>query len=383
MLTTSPTHRNMAKPLMMTAAAVLLLSTLGTAAQAADVAGDDDAMPLHCANRTHGCSGHGKCEHGQRCACDNSYEGSHCDVWRSAGGVATSLAGLVDLRWHNCTHDASLTQRCTRENSTVCEHAGAPTVPTPCPEPGQPDQFMYGIPGQTMGEENPYICGSPRCASSPPEFPMVVHGVSGTYCAPECGGADASPNECSHPTKFNNIHAKPMCLLRPCEMEAKRAARTGRVRERVETPGCDFSVCALACDPSIPQDPAPVPPGQPNPNRPNCPTGMTCKPVPDAAFKPPAPPTPPNPLCTTALDAFCGGEKGDKLQCTTCILQHAPQLQQANCSATEEAEFCNPAPVSATAVLFWLAEAPCSPPAAMVSVCGRLCHPAARRLPRS
>ena len=70
--------------------------------------------------------GRGECGSGGRWQCDKSYEGPRCDVWRSEGGVATSLAGLLDLRWHNCTHDASLTQRCTRENSTLCEHAGAP-----------------------------------------------------------------------------------------------------------------------------------------------------------------------------------------------------------------------------------------------------------------
>jgi hypothetical protein len=92
---------------------------------AAAPASDDDASKLRCANRTHGCSGHGDCTASGSCACDLHYEGARCDVWRSSSGATTSLAGLVNLKWHNCTHDADMRQRCARSNSTICERAGA------------------------------------------------------------------------------------------------------------------------------------------------------------------------------------------------------------------------------------------------------------------
>ena len=114
-------------------AAVALLSTRRGNAVPLDDDADGAALVMRCTDRF-SCSGHGNCTASGSCACDKNYEGARCDVWRSSHGSTTSLAGLVDLKWHNCTHDAEMRQRCTRENSTICERAGASApLPPSCP----------------------------------------------------------------------------------------------------------------------------------------------------------------------------------------------------------------------------------------------------------
>lgn len=203
-----------------------------------------------------------------------------------------------------------------------------------------------------MTTENRNICG---CRAEPgsgepssTEFPMIVHGVAGAYCAPECDGADGAPNTC--PNATGKIHAQSMCIVRPCEYKAQSYLTAGSGL-RTKTPGCNFSVCALACDPAIPQDPPPVPPGQPNPGYMNCPSGMSCKPVPDSDFTPPPPPPvppppgpptpPPSPSCQLGLATYCGSQRGTKTQCTECVLQNAQQLRSAGCTIQQEVMYCN------------------------------------------
>jgi len=114
---------------LLTAIAVTVLSfEHGMAVPSGD---GDDAVKIRCTSRSDGCSGHGDCTASGSCACDPHYEGARCDVWRSSNGATTSLAGLVNLKWHNCTHDADMQQRCARSNSTICERAGEerPSLP--------------------------------------------------------------------------------------------------------------------------------------------------------------------------------------------------------------------------------------------------------------
>ena len=240
---------------------------------------------------------------------------------------------------------------------TLSRLAGAPTVPS-CE--GGVAQFDYGIPGQHMSNDNPRPCGCRPDPGNPgptvTAFPIIVHGVAGAYCGTECDGADGAPNQCPNASATGQVHAQPMCIVRPCEMMAASylAAATG---QRTKTPGCNFSVCALACDPSIPQIPPPVPPGQPNPGYPNCPTGMTCKPVPDADFSPssaPLPPAPsgppgppgsdPSPACLLALATYCGAMRSNPLQCNACLLQNAQELRKANCTIDQELQYCSAVP---------------------------------------
>eukprot|EP01047_Picozoa_sp_COSAG01_P048405 COSAG01_NODE_4714_length_4796_cov_6.907813_2_plen_250_part_00 len=142
-----------------------------------------------------GCSGHGTCvSAGRACACDPGYEGERCDVWR---GVAPAV--LAGVRWINCTHGheaggrgvgsgqngAPITARqfCDMRNKSVCEAAGAPTVPPP----GW-DEICYVKPVKPK---------SPQAGSNCPlkgfeGVAVVVKGVGGSFCARPCMTAEES-----------------------------------------------------------------------------------------------------------------------------------------------------------------------------------------------
>eukprot|EP01052_Picozoa_sp_SAG31_P058905 SAG31_NODE_18257_length_642_cov_0.839779_2_plen_93_part_01 len=68
-----------------------------------------DSSAILCANRTHGCSGHGDCIDQHTCVCDEQYEGRRCDVWRSATkpDMRQLSMGLQSIQWINCTHARS------------------------------------------------------------------------------------------------------------------------------------------------------------------------------------------------------------------------------------------------------------------------------------
>jgi hypothetical protein len=93
------------------------------------------ARASHCVDRQRGCSGHGECRGGASCKCDPLFHGDRCDVWRSA--PSADLTELQNVDWINCTHGRStngtgVDQHCDFENKSVCEAAGAPTVPQTC-----------------------------------------------------------------------------------------------------------------------------------------------------------------------------------------------------------------------------------------------------------
>jgi len=94
------------------------------------------ARASHCVDRQRGCSGHGECVRGGvSCKCDPLFHGDRCDVWRSA--PSADLTELQNVDWINCTHGRStngtgVDQHCDFENKSVCEAAGAPTVPQTC-----------------------------------------------------------------------------------------------------------------------------------------------------------------------------------------------------------------------------------------------------------
>lgn len=209
--------------------------------------------PSVCESREQSCSGHGACNPRSRrpgvgCRCDASYHGDRCDVWRAP--PRPDLLLLQDVDWENCTHgwrpggngsDSVMLQLCETLNKTVCEAAGAPTVPPPnftsadCyqkPQTGPPptvvvpsSQRAVSAPcaaalmadcdvaksqglsqcvqcvGTNAADLTSHNCSSTDqesyCASpgpnhgSPicPDFkgiPTVLHGVKGSFCARPC-----------------------------------------------------------------------------------------------------------------------------------------------------------------------------------------------------
>ena len=121
--------------------------------------------PLLCAGRDD-CSGHGECDDlgTASCVCDPQYSGERCDIWRAPARPALlqlhpQLRGVQS--WENCTHGyysnssgaAGVMKLCETHNKSVCEAAGAPTVPPP----NFTTSSCYGKP--TVNESNDHAGG--------------------------------------------------------------------------------------------------------------------------------------------------------------------------------------------------------------------------------
>ena len=98
--------------------------------------GGSAGKPYSCSGRAD-CSEHGVCDATGACVCDASFFGHRCDIWRPP--PRPELAVLRTVKWYNCTHgsphfdnhSAALIGHCRMWNKTICEAAGAPTVPPP------------------------------------------------------------------------------------------------------------------------------------------------------------------------------------------------------------------------------------------------------------
>lgn len=123
-----------------------------------------------CRSRGEGCSGHGECAlNSLSCECDAFYEGERCDIWRDVARPELLLRRLDDIRvWENCTHGraddhSALVQYCDRHNHSLCEKAGAPTVPQTCP-----NQDMFLICDYTGCYPKPFCEGFTPPGTTPP-----------------------------------------------------------------------------------------------------------------------------------------------------------------------------------------------------------------------
>ena len=111
-----------------------------------------------------GCSRHGDCVGGSSCACDSGYEGDMCDIWR-----APPRPELKGVDWANCTHGyiagnkSALVQHCDMLNKSVCEAAGAPTVPQTCA-----NEDMFLICDYTGCYSKPFCEGFTPPGTTPP-----------------------------------------------------------------------------------------------------------------------------------------------------------------------------------------------------------------------
>jgi hypothetical protein len=108
------------------------------------------------------CSRHGDCV-AHTCVCEPGYEGDMCDVWR-----APPRPELQGIEWANCTHgyiagNKSLVQHCDMHNKSVCEAAGAPTVPETCA-----NQDMFLICDYTGCYSKPFCEGFTPPGTTPP-----------------------------------------------------------------------------------------------------------------------------------------------------------------------------------------------------------------------
>ena len=293
-----------ARPALLLLAAAAANSKGSLSAPAADVPN------AFCRSRSEGCSGHGKCVLNSlswSCDCDDSYEGERCDVWRGAAHPELLLRRLDDVRvWENCTHGradnrSALVQYCDHQNHSLCEGAGAPTVPQTCPNQDMflicdytgcyPKPFCEGFtpPGTTPPGRNPqpYHCFCPNGASQQQTTsrPITVPGIPGTICAPPCESNGQCCESYQRDHRFHTplpILAKPQCVLTDANV-SHSSAPDGK---------CKGSMCVLTCDPSIPQigncSGGMDPDGRPNNS--SCPTNCQfdqhCYPVPDASFSP-------------------------------------------------------------------------------------------------
>ena len=212
-----------------------------------------------CTSRTVGCSRHGECVAGT-CLCDAYYEGETCDIWRAPPRPKL----LQGIEWVNCTHgrrnkSAAVVEHCGMRNKTVCEAAGAPTVPQTC---ANEDMFLicdytgcyskpfcegFTPPGTTPPGRNPqpYHC---FCPNGPKEQtttsrPITIPGIPGTICAPPCDSSGKCCESYQRDHRFQTplpILAKPQCVVAdasaspPDDPEAK----------------CRGSMCVLTCDPT-------------------------------------------------------------------------------------------------------------------------------------
>lgn len=165
--------------------AAVLVASITTGALAARA-----AATQQCLDREHSCSGHGDCSHpaaledgtARTCVCDRFYEGERCDVWRAP---QTPPPGFVGVRWLNCTHGQPangtvINQHCDMLNKSICEAAGAPTVPPPAWQ-----GVCYQAPRTPPpGAKSPSVCSDYRGIG------VVIHGVKGAFCARPCATAD-------------------------------------------------------------------------------------------------------------------------------------------------------------------------------------------------
>ena len=199
-------------------AARALLAAVAAAVTAVAVAAGSHAA---CVDRATSCSGHGDCSSSsaagapRRCVCDRFYEGHRCDVWRS------SFAGdMKGLQWVNCTHArtpgaadslslAAPMQLCSMNNKSICEAAGAPTVPPP-----NFTGVCYQAPQMPLpGAQIPSVCSDYRGVG------VVIHGVKGVFCARPCATEDAlSCDTCPcHPENGNPCPCKIMNKTDPTQ----------------------------------------------------------------------------------------------------------------------------------------------------------------------
>lgn len=247
-----------------------------------------------------------------------------------------SIEQLREVRWHNCTHgssrpvsadaavddadrsdDSQLIGHCAMWNKTVCEAAGAPTVPPPnwagtcyqkprllqsskstsvCPDYRGVGVVIHGLKGvfcarpcETRDEVSCDDCPCPKTGGCPCKILNKTTGQC-AYCAGECKREgypgkkipDSAPCTagaqltcpCDVPRVNDKpILAKPQCILTNCQ----------------DTPAYDHGdsrpLCALTCDPDV----------QVAEGENMCQPGATCERVPGAGFSPPG-------VCTFAPD---------------------------------------------------------------------------------
>jgi hypothetical protein len=260
-----------------------------------------------CTDTGSDCSGHGACvSGGSTCACDQGYEGERCDVWR--GGSLAGASRVAGVRWLNCTHGlaagggegATIVAYCDMHNKSVCEAAGAPTVPPP----GW-NELCYTKPTKPK---------SPQASWNCPVFEgvgVVVKGVSGSFCAKPCMTLEESscvgcPDDacqvknkstgqcswcaagCKDDGEIPSAPCSPQQRLHcPCSAPPDKSGQPVLARPQCVVTDCGDGgltvkslqrqpLCALTCDPD-----AAVPPG-----RSKCQPGATCERVPNASFSP-------------------------------------------------------------------------------------------------
>ena len=256
------------------------------------------ARASHCVDRQRGCSGHGECVRGGvSCKCDPLFHGDRCDVWRSA--PSADLTELQNVDWINCTHGRStngtgVDQHCDFENKSVCEAAGAPTVPQTCANMflicdytgcySKPFCEGFLPPGYTPPGRNPqpYHCFCPNGGTDQNTMsrPTTIPGVPGVMCAPPCEeGGQACCGSFQRDHRFHTplpILAKPQVCAdqndRRTAVSASSILRLSRQARNSDANADSFvccgtlvqcvlagcgdvgSMCVLTCDPSIPQE---------------------------------------------------------------------------------------------------------------------------------
>jgi hypothetical protein len=231
------------------------------------------ARASHCVDRQRGCSGHGECVRGGvSCKCDPLFHGDRCDVWRSA--PSADLTELQNVDWINCTHGRStngtgVDQHCDFENKSVCEAAGAPTVPQTC---ANEDMFLicdytgcyskpfcegFLPPGYTPPGRNPqpYHCFCPNGGTDQNTMsrPTTIPGVPGVMCAPPCEeGGQACCGSFQRDHRFHTplpILAKPQVCAdqndRRTAVSASSILRLSR-QARNSDANADSFVCVVA-----------------------------------------------------------------------------------------------------------------------------------------
>lgn len=261
-------------------------------------------------------------------------------------------------------------QLCKMHNKSICEAAGAPTVPPPnfntssCY--GKPDNVTgsnnhKGGAGNASGFYNSGLCKDYRGVAT------VIHGLKGVFCArpcsqagqlscdtckPECQIKNASTGACAYcsgecateqcgngktypactkidPCKPQSklvcdcpvpdddsgrpVLALPQCILTGCGCTgtAEQCGSGNQYAGRVNGPQ---PLCALTCDPS-----AKAPTG-----RSICPTGMSCEAAPGASFSPAG-------VCTYPVDRngptpYTPGDTPNKTAASACVCPLVPSI---------------------------------------------------------